>query len=134
MSDKESKIYNVIIAILVVAIIVCGIILYIKKRPVKINNNENEVVESYRIELLGEKTINLYVGEKYNEPGYKAYNQNDEDVSNLVQVSGSVDTKKEGVYEIVYSITTEKAFEEERRTVNINSKGKILLAHNNKHF
>ena len=122
MSDKESKIYNVIIAILVVAIIVCGIILYIKKRPVKINNNENEVVESYRIELLGEKTINLYVGEKYNEPGYKAYNQNDEDVSNLVQVSGSVDTKKEGVYEIVYSITTEKAFEEERRTVNINSK------------
>lgn len=117
MSDKESKIYNIIIILLVVAIIIAGIILFIKTRPPKVE--DKRIYESYTITLVGDTNINLYVGDKYNEPGYSARDQDGNDVSNRVTINGSVDTSKEGTYEIKYSIESDNAYEEKSRTINV---------------
>ena len=120
MSNLESKIYNIIIIVLLIAIAVAGVILYQKKRPPKIQGQE--IYESYTITLVGSKTINLYVGDTYKEPGYSARDQDGKDVSSRVTITGSVDTKKEGTYELKYSIESANAYAFETRNIIVNKK------------
>lgn len=57
------------------------------------------------IVLTGDATITLTVGDVYNEPGYTALDDNDGDISTLVQTSGSVNTSVAGTYTITYTVT-----------------------------
>lgn len=57
------------------------------------------------IGLVGGSHIRVRYGSEYQEPGYTASDEIDGDLTNKVEVSGSVDTSKEGIYEITYQVT-----------------------------
>lgn len=55
------------------------------------------------IELTNSGDMYLNEGSTFVEPGYKAYDNCDGDITDKVEVTGSVDTKKAGTYELVYT-------------------------------
>ena len=73
--------------------IVIGFYLY------NINNKEG----FSKIELNGNGIVNLKVGDYYNEEGFTMVIV-DYDYADMVLVNGSVDTSKEGVYVITYTL------------------------------
>jgi hypothetical protein len=73
--------------------IVIGFYLY------NINNKEG----FSKIELNGNGIVNLNVGDNYNEEGFTMV-IDDYDYADKVLVNGSVDTSKEGVYVITYTL------------------------------
>ena len=73
--------------------IVIGFYLY------NINNKEG----FSKIELNGNGIVNLKVGDNYNEEGFTMV-IDDYDYADKVLVNGSVDTSKEGVYVITYTL------------------------------
>ena len=73
--------------------IVIGFYLY------NINNKEG----FSKIELNGNGIVNLKVGDNYNEEGFMMV-IDDYDYADKVLVNGSVDTSKEGVYVITYTL------------------------------
>ena len=73
--------------------IVIGFYLY------NINNKEG----FSKIELNGNEIVNLKVGDNYNEEGFTMV-IDDYDYADKVLVNGSVDTSKEGVYVITYTL------------------------------
>lgn len=123
MSRRESKIYNVIIAILVILIIIAGIVLFLKRRPIK-KQVEKPQENAYYINLIGEREMNLYVGENYDEPGYEAVDQDNKIVTDLVVVINNVNKNKVGTYDVIYEINTDLASARETRTVNVIEKPK----------
>jgi len=70
------------------------------ERKLVIGDNENP-----SITLKGNTTINLYLGDKYYEPGYTASDNCDGDITNKVVSTGSVDTSKIGSYKIKYEVS-----------------------------
>lgn len=54
---------------------------------------------------LNDSTVYLLVGEKYQEPGYKASDSCDGNITSKVKVSGSVNSDKVGNYTLTYSVT-----------------------------
>lgn len=56
------------------------------------------------IHLIGSKNIKVPVGGTYTEPGCKAIDNLDGDISNKIRVSGSVDTNTKGIYRLIYSV------------------------------
>lgn len=55
--------------------------------------------------LKGASKINLYVGDEYKELGYTVKDNSNEDLNQKVVISGEVNSKKEGMYEIVYDVS-----------------------------
>ena len=70
-------------------------------------NRQIEVVDPTppTIKLNGDETIRLCIGDNYIEKGAIAYNNQNKDLSNLIKIEGSVDTTKEGIYELNYYVT-----------------------------
>ena len=64
--------------------------------------------EDTYIYLKGNKNIYLDLGEKYVEPGYLAHDTIDGSITAEVQVTGEVNSKKKGLYKIVYSVTNSR--------------------------
>lgn len=58
--------------------------------------------EPPKITLSGNMVVALKVGEAYREPGYRATDNLDGDVTGSVTVTGSVDTQKPGTYTLKY--------------------------------
>ena len=56
------------------------------------------------ITLSGNKTITLYLGSTWKEPGYKAIDNCDNEITSNVVISGSVNTNKIGSYKITYTV------------------------------
>ena len=56
------------------------------------------------IKLSGKSILSIELGGTYKEPGYKATDDCDGDITSKVSVKGSVDTKKKGEYAIEYSV------------------------------
>ena len=54
--------------------------------------------------LLGKSEITITAGQSYKEPGYQATDNCDGDLTDRVQVSGSVNTNRAGTYKIYYSV------------------------------
>ena len=59
---------------------------------------------SYSLTLNGESRVTIYKGSIYNDPGVLAYDDNNNDLSSNVEVSGSVNTKRAGKYIITYKL------------------------------
>ena len=55
--------------------------------------------------LLGDSSITLAYGKEYVEPGYSAYDNCDGDLTDKVEVTGSVNSKQAGTYKITYTVT-----------------------------
>lgn len=73
-----------------------------------IKSKPKKELEDIKFELNGNPTMVLYLNEKYTEPGIIATNEYGNDISENVQIIGSVDTTKEGIYEITYKLTLNK--------------------------
>ncbi|TAL48827.1 DUF5011 domain-containing protein [Patescibacteria group bacterium] len=57
------------------------------------------------VTLNDPKTMNLKVGDTYNEPGFVATDAEDGDITSRVTVSGTVDTNTSGLYSLRYDVT-----------------------------
>ena len=76
------------------------------------SNNEAKVIrkiveidqENPRIELEGSETVYADFEGTYKEPGYKVTDNCDGDITNQVEVQGSVDTSKMGRYQLTYAV------------------------------
>ncbi len=56
------------------------------------------------ITLKGNKTITLYLGNPWTDPGYTATDNCDNDITNNVKASGTVNSNKLGTYKITYTV------------------------------
>lgn len=74
-------------------------------------NKNNDTTQTQKdtekptIELFGDETINLYVGEEYEELGAIAMDNIDGDITSNIKITGSVDTDVEGTYTITYTVS-----------------------------
>jgi len=55
--------------------------------------------------LSGDREITVHLGRNYEDPGYKALDNFDGDITSWVKVEGSVDFHTPGVYTVTYSVT-----------------------------
>lgn len=73
----------------------------------KEENDEEENIDDQILTftLNGIENLSIKQGEIYNEPGYKAFDSKDGDITDKVIVTGKVNTMIPGTYKIVYSVT-----------------------------
>lgn len=72
---------------------------YSIKRKILFEDKENPIIN-----LKGDGTTTVYLGNKYTEPGYTASDNCDGDITDNVVSTGSVDTSKVGTYKIIYTV------------------------------
>lgn len=72
-----------------------------KRKIVILEKQETRILT---LTLYGNEEITLKIGEEYIEPGYKASDTVDGDLTNFVNVQGTIDTGKSGTYVITYEI------------------------------
>lgn len=73
-----------------------------------IDNNKTENSSDNRaptISLVGSSTMEIELGETFNDPGAVANDAEDGDITPNIKVTGSVDTHREGNYTLTYSVT-----------------------------
>lgn len=75
-----------------------------KNKSTKIRKVIVKDKELPKLTLKGSTTIDILVGEKYNEEGYSATDNIDGDITKNVEVIDKVDYTKVGDYEIIYKI------------------------------
>lgn len=56
------------------------------------------------ISLIGETNMKILLNEKYQEPGYEAFDNYDKELNDLVKIDSNLDTSKVGEYVINYSV------------------------------
>ena len=56
----------------------------------------------YFVNLLGNEEISIYQGDVYIDPGYTAYDNKGNDLTDKVVVNNMIDTSQEGEYQIIY--------------------------------
>lgn len=104
-SNIISKILNYTkkykLILIISLIIIIGIIIILTIKP---NNNITLNKTNYYLELKGEDTITIYQNSDYIEPGYNAYNSNNENLNKNVKIHSNLNTKITGEYEINYTI------------------------------
>ncbi len=54
--------------------------------------------------ILKDNEITIYTNETYNEPGYTAEDNYDKDITSKVKTTNNIDNKKEGTYEVTYTV------------------------------
>ncbi len=78
------------------------------------------------ITLKGNKTQNIYLGNKWSEPGYSATDNCDNDITNNVVKTGTVNTNKLGTYKITYTVKDASGNQTvEQRTIKVISRPSI---------
>ena len=65
-------------------------------------------IEIPKITLKGKNIITIYQNQKYVEPGYKATDPKDGNITNKVKIKGNINTNKQGTYELIYTVTNSK--------------------------
>ena len=77
------------------------------------------------IYLKGKVNMYLEKGEKYIEPGYQVYDSVDQNLTEKVKVSGTVNTSKIGTYQLTYTeVNSRNANVSVKRTIVVVEKGK----------
>lgn len=69
-------------------------------REIKYTDEEAPVIT-----LNGTNTTYVFLNHEYNDKGYSSYDNCDVDITNKVEVSSNVDTKKAGEYAVTYSVS-----------------------------
>ncbi len=62
-------------------------------------------LSSPTITLNGQRQIFIYKGESYKEPGYTAKDANGKDLTSRVNITGTVNINRSGVYTLTYNVT-----------------------------
>ena len=78
------------------------------------NDDEDQLTDTRvthfaELELLGDEWIELYVGQPFTDPGYKA-TEGSEDITSRVVVTGSVNTAVGAFYNLDYSVANKDGF------------------------
>lgn len=77
-------------------------------RTIEVIANPNEkteiVLNTTGNDEEDDTNVYLWLGEEYVEPGYKVINSFGIELTDKVEIEGEVDTSKEGIYEITYSL------------------------------
>ncbi len=103
MKDKK----KIIVIVIVIFIAIILFLLYYNKK--------NEVT----FVLLGDDIITVEYNEEYKDPGYKALNGFNSDISKYVTTNREIDTNKIGEYIIEYTLNYSKNNLKLTRTVNV---------------
>ena len=107
--------------------IILDILIIIQSIPSKNNLNIDNVKP--QIKLNGEPNINIFLNDKYNEPGYIATDNIDGDLTDKVNIIDNIKNEV-GTYEIIYKVTdSSNNIDVKRRTINVleNNNGIIYL-------
>lgn len=100
-----------------------------KSTNTKENNDKTQTevdTEKPVITLFGDKEITLTVGDKYTEPGAVATDNVDGDLTKKIKITGKVNTKVVGTYEITYTVQDKsKNKSSVKRTVIVNKKEEV---------
>lgn len=123
-NEKESQIVNffnnhnaedLLIYFFIILIIIIFIVLLIPSK----NSDVKPVTQEQfgTIKLIGDNPYYLLKGKNYEEPGYEAYDANNNNISYKVTTSGMVDSNTPGRYEIVYRADSIEA----KRTVIVSN-------------
>ena len=92
-SSKSNKLFIIgVVVIIIVAITFFALKYFTIKK------------DNYKIELIGNKYIVLNINETYNELGYRAYDGNNNEVTNYVKVVNEIKEHVPGIYRIYYQI------------------------------
>ena len=85
------------------------------------------------IHLYGDVNVFLYVGEEYQEKGYEVVDTVDgSNLKDKVTINSNVDTSKEGIYKIIYSVTNSSGVTTSvQRSVVVMDRTLSLLIDNN---
>ena len=106
--DEDTKKTNPLVNLLtkknlfIIGGIILGIIIIILV-IVLINNSKKN--NKYTFKLEGPSEINVSLNDSYVDIGYIARDEDNNNIANLVNVSGNVDTTKVGTYKVVYVLT-----------------------------
>ena len=79
-----------------------------KTRIINVIEKPTEYTYIYLNTVNNEVNVYLKVGQTYNEPGYKVYNNSGKNLNKEVNVTGTVDTSKKGSYNLIYSVVDSK--------------------------
>lgn len=80
--------------------------------------------ESPELELNEGNVIFSYLNDEFKDPGYKAFDNCDEDITNIVEVEGKVDISTAGSYELFYKIVDSSGnLTKVARKINVVKKG-----------
>lgn len=66
--------------------------------------NHKETRSNPILTLKGSNIISIHLGDKYIEPGYRAYDPKDGDITDKVVIFKNMDFSKVGTYEIIYKV------------------------------
>jgi len=97
---KKYKPLVLIISIVLIVFVIIIMVVNSMKKPAP----EPVIVTTYSIELTGEKSMIITLGNDYIEPGYLAYDSNGNDLTNQVNVSSNINPNEVGNYEITYTV------------------------------
>lgn len=92
------KLKTILTIIIVIIIAITIYLKFIKKTSIEIP----------KITLNGKNIITIYQGQTYKEPGYKATDPKDGNLTDKVKIKGQVLTNKIGTYELIYTVTNSK--------------------------
>ena len=107
MKSKDLIRISIIIGLVIVAITIYSFINKTPNNPSEESKEPTAVIQNYKIVLFGQTDITLYEGDEYQEQGYYALLNNQEIVTNEVEVQNNINTQKPGEYVITYKIGNE---------------------------
>lgn len=127
--DEDTKKTNPLVNLLtkknlfIIGGIILGIIIVILI-IVLINNSKKN--NKYTFKLEGPSEINVSLNDSYVDIGYIARDEDNNNIANLVNVSGNVDTTKVGTYKVVYVLTINGKNVTLERKVNVVKTDQLL--------
>lgn len=127
--DEDTKKTNPLVNLLtkknlfIIGGIILGIIIVILV-IVLINNSKKN--NKYTFKLEGPSEINVSLNDSYVDIGYIARDEDNNNIANLVNVSGNVDTTKVGTYKVVYVLTINGKNVTLERKVNVVKTDQLL--------
>ena len=128
-NNKKLYIWLVIFIIIFFISMICYVISLKENKT----SNQNEVVseETVRFKLNGEKTITIYTGSNYKEPGFIAESSINGDISSYVKIDGEVNTKKPNTYKITYTLDYKGVTPTRTRKVIVKDKNDTTVSKEN---
>ena len=130
--DEDAKKTNPLVNLLtkknlfIIGGIILGIIIIILIITLVNNNKNNKNNDVYTFELVGPSEINVSLNDSYVDIGYIARDEDNNNIANLVNVSGNVDTTKVGTYKVVFVLTINDKNVTLERKVNVVKTDQLL--------
>ena len=85
-------------------------------------------IDSPVIDLSGKEEIYVQKGQAYKEPGYRATDNCEGDITDKVVVENNINTNKNGTYEVMYSVTDSNGnTSEKKRIVKVYTKSTTIV-------